>query len=62
MEGTVDGVHLTDYGFRAYADLLEVQIKEALDDTAVDYDLTPSYNIVRKKSLWQRFMDFIKGY
>jgi hypothetical protein len=62
MEGTVDGVHLTDYGFRAYADLLEVKIKEALDDTDVDYDLTPSYNIVRKKSLWQRFVDFIKGY
>ena len=62
MEGTVDGVHLTDYGFRAYADLLEVKIKEALDDTDVDYDLTPSYNIVRKKTLWQRFMDFIKGY
>ena len=62
MEGTVDGVHMTDYGFRAYADLLEVKIKEALDDTDVDYDLTPSYNIVRKKSLWERFVDFIKGY
>ena len=62
MEGTVDGVHLTDYGFRAYADLLEVKIKEALDDTDVDYNLTPSYNIVRKKSLWERFVDFIRGY
>lgn len=62
MEGTVDGVHLTDYGFRAYADLLEVKIKEALDDTDVDYDLTPSYNIVRKKTFWERFLDFIKGY
>ena len=62
MEGTVDGVHLTDYGFRAYADLLEVKIKEALDDTDVDYDLTPSYNIVRKKTFWERFRDFIKGY
>ena len=62
MEGTVDGVHLTDYGFRAYADLLEVKIKEALDDTDVDYDLTPSYNIVRKKSLWERFVDFLKGF
>ena len=61
MEGTVDGVHLTDYGFRAYADLLEVKIKEALDDTDVDYDLTPSYNIVRKKSLGERLVDFIKG-
>ena len=62
MEGTVDGVHMTDYGFRAYADLLEVKIKEALDDTDVDYDLTPSYNIVRKKSWWERFVDFIKGF
>lgn len=62
MEGTVDGIHLTDYGFRAYADLLEVVIKEALDDTDVDYDLKPAYNVVRKKSLWERFLDFIKGY
>ena len=62
MEGTVDGVHLTDYGFRAYADLLEVKIKEALDNTDVDYDLTPSYNIVRKKTFWERLKDFVKGY
>ena len=60
MEGTVDGVHLTDYGFRAYADLLEVKIKEALDDTEVDYDLTPSYNIVRQKSWWERLLDLFR--
>jgi hypothetical protein len=62
MEGTVDGVHMTDYGFRAYADLLEIKIKEALDDTHVDYDLTPSYTIVRKKSWWERLKDLVKGY
>ena len=61
MEGTVDGVHLTDYGFRAYADLLEVKIKEALDDTDVDYDLTPSYNIVRPKTWWERLVYLFKG-
>lgn len=49
MEGTVDGVHLTDYGFRAYADLLEIVIKQALDDTGVDYGLTPTYAVVREK-------------
>jgi hypothetical protein len=57
MEGTVDGVHLTDYGFRAYADLLEIVVKEALDDTDVDYDVEPAYNVVRKKTFWQRLMD-----
>ena len=57
MEGTVDGVHLTDYGFRAYADLLEIHIKEALDDTDVDYDVEPAYNVVRKKTFWERLMD-----
>ena len=57
MEGTVDGIHLTDYGFRAYADLLEIHIKEALDDTDVDYDVEPAYNIVRKKTWWERFLD-----
>ena len=62
VEGTVDGVHMTDYGFRAYADLLEIKIKEALDDTHVDYDLTPSYTIVRKKSWWERLKDLVKGY
>jgi hypothetical protein len=48
MEGTVDGVHMTDYGFRAYADILEVFIKQALDDTGVDYGLTPTQAIIRK--------------
>ena len=57
MEGTVDGIHLTDYGFRAYADLLEIHLKEALDDTDVDYDVEPAYNIVRKKTWWERFLD-----
>ena len=57
MEGTVDGVHLTDYGFRAYADLLEIVIKEALDDTDVDYDVEPAYNVVRKKTFWERLKD-----
>ena len=57
MEGTVDGVHLTDYGFRAYADLLEIHIKEALDDTDVDYDVKPAYNVVRKKTFWERLKD-----
>ena len=57
MEGTVDGIHLTDYGFRAYADLLEIHLKEALDNTDVDYDVEPAYNIVRKKTWWERFLD-----
>ena len=48
MEGTVDVVHLTDYGFRAYADLLEIVLKEALDNTGVDYGLTPTQAIIRK--------------
>ena len=60
MEGTVDGVHLTDYGFRAYADLLEIVVKEALDDTDVDYDVEPAYNVVRKKTFWQRLMDLFQ--
>ena len=41
MEGTVDGVHYTDLGFRAYADILEPYIKEALDNTGVNYHLEP---------------------
>ncbi len=49
MEGTVDGVHLTDYGFRAYADILEVVIKKALDKTGVRYDLNPTCAIVQEK-------------
>ena len=49
MEGTVDGVHLTDYGFRAYADILEVVIKKALDKTGVKYNLTPTCAIVQEK-------------
>ena len=49
MEGTVDGVHLTDYGFRAYADILEVIIKKALDNTGVKYNLTPTCAIVQEK-------------
>jgi hypothetical protein len=47
MDGTVEGIHFTDYGFRAYADILEIYIKQALDDTGVDYGLKPAYNIVR---------------
>ena len=62
MEGTVDGIHMTDYGFRAYADLLEVVLKEALDDTGVEYDVEPAYCIVRKKTFWERLVDFVKGY
>ena len=61
MEGTVDGVHLTDYGFRAYADLLEVKIKEALDDTGVEYNLTPSYNVVRPMTFWERLRFLFTG-
>lgn len=49
MEGTVDGIHLTDYGFRAYADILETYIKQALDNSGVDYHLTPAHNIVREQ-------------
>ena len=30
MEGTVDGIHLTDLGFRAYADIIEEYIEQAL--------------------------------
>ena len=51
MEGTVDGVHLTDYGFRAYADILEVIIKKALDNTGVKYNLTPTCAIVKEKEV-----------
>jgi hypothetical protein len=61
MEGTVDGVHLTDYGFRAYADLLEIHIKEALDDTDVDYDLTPAYSVVRPMTFWQKICYLFGG-
>lgn len=32
MEGTVDGIHLTDLGFRAYADIVERYIEQALID------------------------------
>jgi hypothetical protein len=51
MEGTVDGVHLTDYGFRAYADILEIYIKRALDKTGVKYNLTPTCAIVKEKAV-----------
>ena len=61
MEGTVDGVHLTDYGFRAYADLLEVKIKEALDDTGVEYNLIPAYNIVRPMTFWEKLCFLFSG-
>ena len=61
MEGTVDGIHLTDYGFRAYADLLEVKIKEALDDTGVEYNLTPAYNIVRPMTFWEKLRFLFSG-
>lgn len=30
-EGTVDGIHLTDYGFRAYADKLEIILRDVLN-------------------------------
>ena len=61
MEGTVDGIHMTDYGFRAYADLLEVVLKEALDDTDVDYDVEPAYNVVRPKTFWEKLCDLFCG-
>lgn len=32
MEGTVDGIHLTDLGFRAYADIVERYIEQVLID------------------------------
>lgn len=32
MEGTVDGIHLTDLGFRAYADIVERYIEQAMID------------------------------
>jgi len=32
-EGTVDACHLTDYGFRAYADKLETILKKVLKKT-----------------------------
>lgn len=51
MEGTVDGVHLTDYGFRAYADILEIFIKKALDKTGVKYNLIPTCAIVQEKAI-----------
>lgn len=35
MEGTVDGVHLTDLGFRAYADIVERYIEQALIDAHI---------------------------
>lgn len=47
MDGTVEGIHFTDYGFRAYADILEVYIKQALDDTGVDYNLVPANHFVK---------------
>jgi len=31
-EGTVDGIHLTDLGFRAYADKLEAVLREVFED------------------------------
>lgn len=31
-EGTVDGIHLTDLGFRAYADKLEAMLREVFED------------------------------
>lgn len=61
MEGTVDGIHMTDYGFRAYSDLLEVKIKEALDDTGVDYDLKAAYNVVRPMTFWEKLVYLFTG-
>lgn len=43
MDGTVEGIHFTDYGFRAYADVVEPVIKQAIDDQGVDYNLTCSH-------------------
>lgn len=37
-EGTVDGIHLTDLGFRAYADKLEQVLIEVLGDKIVEKD------------------------
>lgn len=34
-EGTVDGIHLTDYGFRAYADKLEAVLQQVFMDQYV---------------------------
>lgn len=52
MEGTVDGIHMTDLGFRAYADLLESVLKKALDKTGVNYNLNPAqtFNIKKTKT------------
>ncbi len=47
-EGTVDGVHLTDIGFRAYADKIEVILKDILAD---ELELT----------WWERFLNWLKG-
>lgn len=41
-EGTVDGNHLTDYGFRAYADKLHREIMNALDDLLPAGELSSS--------------------
>lgn len=43
MDGTVEGIHFTDYGFRAYADILEPYIKQALEDQGKDYNLVCSH-------------------
>lgn len=42
MEGTVDGVHLTDLGFRAYADIVERYIEQALIDAHTTQLLQPA--------------------
>ena len=48
-EGTVDGIHLTDYGFRAYADILEPVIKQAIDNCGVDYQLECNKHFIGQK-------------
>lgn len=46
-EGTVDGIHLTDLGFRAYADKLEAKLQEVLPDLFGD---TPKKSAKNKKN------------
>lgn len=40
MEGTVDGIHLTDLGFRAYADIVEKYVAQALIEAHTTQVLT----------------------
>ncbi len=47
-EGTVDGVHLTDIGFRAYSDKIEPILKSILADEL-------------ELSWWERFVNWLKN-